>query len=57
MDSFTVKKARRILGKEARGVSDEELEKDIQTARLFKDLFFNNLIRLRGASQTSPNVP
>lgn len=54
---MTIIQARKILGKEAREVSDEQLEKDIQTAILFKDLFFDNLIEQKRPTQTSPNVP
>ena len=39
--TMTIKEARKILGKQAQGVSDEMLEKDIEIAELLKNLFFN----------------
>ncbi|HLC87971.1 MAG TPA: hypothetical protein VJG66_02870 [Patescibacteria group bacterium] len=42
MPIFTVNKARKILGKIANNISDEELEKDIKTAEILKVIFFNN---------------
>jgi hypothetical protein len=44
---MTLNQARKILGKEAKGVSDEELSRDIETAMLLKDLFFNKLTKDR----------
>ena len=41
--SISVKQIRKMLGKNALNVSDEELWKEIQTAVLLKDLFFDNL--------------
>ena len=38
---MTIKEARRILGKAAQGVSDADLQSDIETATLFKDIFFS----------------
>ena len=38
---MTIKQARKLLGKMAEPISDEELEKEIQTANLLKELFFN----------------
>ncbi len=35
MKTLTVNEARRVLGKEAQGLSDEELEQDIEAAALF----------------------
>lgn len=58
---LTVKKARRFLGKDAKGISDEELEKDIEIAELLKNLFFCSVIQsLEGSKTVSralPNVP
>ena len=55
---MTIKEARRILGKEAIDVLDEDIEKDIEAATLFKDLFFNQLLKNRKqASKARPNVP
>ncbi len=38
---MTIKEARDLLKDEAVGVSDEEIEKEIETASLFKNIFFN----------------
>lgn len=38
--SMTIKQARKLLGKMAESLSDEELEKEIQSANLLKELFF-----------------
>lgn len=40
---MTVKQARRILGKEAKTLSDDELLVDISSAQFLKDLFFSHL--------------
>lgn len=57
-NGFSIKKAKRVLGKVAKGISDEQLQKDIDTATLLKELFFDNLLnKKKKASQTSPNVP
>ena len=45
MNTLTLKSARKILGKSANGVSDEKLQKDIETATLLKDFFFENLVK------------
>ena len=37
---MTLSEARKILGKMAIGMSDTEIEQDIETATLFKELFF-----------------
>lgn len=42
---MTLKDARKILGKEAENLTDEELEKTIESATLLKDLFFDNYIK------------
>jgi hypothetical protein len=39
MKTLTINQARRVLGKEAQGASDEELERDIEAAALFFNLF------------------
>lgn len=39
MSQLTIKQARRILGKEAQGVSDADLERDIEVAALFFNIF------------------
>ncbi len=40
-NSITLKQARKLLGKIAENISDEELEKDIKTAELLKAIYFN----------------
>lgn len=58
MEELTIKKARQILGTDAKQVSDEELKCDIEAAILFKDLFFNNYIKNRKRASTDrPNMP
>lgn len=39
--SMTIKQARKLLGKMADSVSDEELKKEIETANLLKEFYFN----------------
>jgi len=48
---MTLGEAKRVLGKEANDVSDEELEKEIEIANLLKDLFFDKIIKGNNASQ------
>lgn len=56
--SFSIKKARRILGTAAKDISDEQIQKEIDAATLLKDLFFNNLLKdKKKPSQTLSNVP
>lgn len=58
MNTLTLKNARKILGKDAQNVSDEDLEKDIETATLLKNLFFDNFMNKRKKTGNSiPNVP
>lgn len=40
---LTIKYARKVLGKLAENVSDEQLEKEIKAAQLLKSLFFNQI--------------
>ena len=47
MKTVTVNQARRVLGKDAQGVSDADLERDIETATFLKDLFFDNYTKNR----------
>lgn len=47
MDTLTIKQARRVLGKDAHGVSDTDLMRDIETANLLKDLFFDYHLKSR----------
>jgi len=42
---MTIKEARKILKSKAKKISDKEIIKDIEIATLFKDLFFNNLMK------------
>lgn len=42
---MTVKKARELLGEEAEKITDEEIERDIETAKLFKNIFFEKIIK------------
>jgi len=41
---MTINQARKILGKDALNLTDQEVERDMQTAELFKNLFFNKLL-------------
>lgn len=43
MAKLTLTKARKILGKIADGISDAQLEQEIQSAELLKTLYFNQL--------------
>ena len=55
---MTVQEARKILANEGKNLTDEEIKFDIETAELFKDLFFNNLTKNRKqASTVRPNMP
>ena len=40
---MTIQEARELLGEEAVGKSDEEIQKDIETARFFADLMFDKI--------------
>ena len=40
---MTTKEARKLLGTEADNISDEQLQKEIDTANLFKNAFFDYL--------------
>ncbi len=58
MKTFTINKARRILGKTAKGISDEQIQKDIDTAALLKDIFFDSFRKTqKKPSNPAPNVP
>jgi len=58
MSILTIAQARKVLGKDADGVSDTDLEKDIEAATFLKDIFFSKQIKKpSGASTESPNVP
>jgi len=41
---MTIKQARKILGKMAEGLSDKEILRDIRSAELLKNLFFENYL-------------
>lgn len=57
-NGFSIKKARNILGKTAQGVSDEEIQRDIDTATFLKDIFFKKVLSgKKKPSQSFPNVP
>ena len=47
MASLSISQAKRILGKDAHGVSDSDLECDIETATLLRDIFFAQHIKSR----------
>lgn len=44
---MTVKEARRLLGKEVADATDVELQSDIETAELLKNLFFDHIVANR----------
>jgi len=44
---MTIEQARKLLGKEAENLSDEELQRDIDVATMLKDLFFDQLVKDR----------
>lgn len=41
MKTLTINQARRVLGKDAQGVSDAELERDIEAAALFFNYYID----------------
>lgn len=52
MSTLTLKKARKLLGKMADSISDEELKKEIETANLLKEIFFS----IRSGNQKTKGV-
>jgi hypothetical protein len=52
---MTIKQARTILGKEAEGISNEEIQRDIEAAELLKNLFFEMIKRLNKPQQNCGN--
>ena len=50
---MTIKQARKILGEQAKGISDEKLEKEIEVAELLKSLFFSMVTN----SHKTPHEP
>lgn len=53
MPTLTIKRARKILGKAADHINDEEIKKDIDVAELLKGLFFSQYMR---RSKTKPSM-
>ncbi len=47
MKTLTLKSARKVLGKAAQGVSDDQLQKEIEAATLLKDFFFDTYLKER----------
>ncbi len=47
MASLSIKQAKRVLGKDSLGVSDSDLEIDIETATLLHDIFFDQHTKSR----------
>ncbi len=47
---MTIDEARKFLGKAAKNISDEELEKEIKVAELLKTLYFNQLSSHNGTT-------
>lgn len=47
MASLSINQARRVLGKDAHGVSDSDLEQFVETATLLSDIFFNKYNKSR----------
>jgi|GEM_PF-1566589 len=58
---MTINEARKILGKDSQGLSDEEILRDIEAAELLKNLFFALLPafknRFKKPSNKIPNMP
>lgn len=46
MSIMTITRARRVLGKSSEKISDEELNRDIKTAEILKNLFFKNINKM-----------
>lgn len=42
---MTIKRARQILGKDADGITDAELEKEIKTAEVLKNLYLQKIVK------------
>lgn len=54
MAKLTITQAKKILGKAAEGISDEQLEQDIRAAELLKNLYFQQVLR-KNLPQSSYN--
>ncbi len=48
---MTIKEARKILGRKAKDLSDEELQQDIDAAELLKEIFFSLYLSKRKSIQ------
>ena len=58
VDSLTIKGAKKVLGISGIGVSDDQIEKDIEAAILLKNLFFEKLREAQKKTSVGlPNVP
>jgi len=42
-----IQEARELLGEEAEGLTDEEIEENVRTAELFKNIFFDVILNGR----------
>jgi hypothetical protein len=47
MANLTLTKAKKILGKSAEGISDEQLEEEMKAAQLLKMLYFSHLKKVQ----------
>lgn len=58
---MTINEARKILGKDGNGLSDAEIQRDIDAAELYKNLFFTMFRKLKkhpkNPSNQFPNMP
>ena len=56
---MTVKEARKIIGKDAENLSDQEVVRDIEVAEFLKNLFFTKLLNKKNkiAGNVIPNMP
>jgi hypothetical protein len=50
---MTVSQARKLLGKDALLISDEDIQQDIEVAEMLKNLFFDNMINSSASSTAS----
>ena len=56
MTELTIKRARKILGKLAEGLTDSDLEREIDTAKLLKNIFFNIYAKRRNNNYNGNNT-
>ncbi|OGK13846.1 hypothetical protein A2861_04520 [Candidatus Roizmanbacteria bacterium RIFCSPHIGHO2_01_FULL_38_15] len=59
---MTIKEARKILGKDAINLSDQEIVRDMEMAEFLKNLFFKKLLttsenNIKNTGKVSLNVP